>query len=47
MRSKVMTMTFEQHLKNKHEFLQAILTMYPDKSVNQQPKKDKGKDTKK
>jgi hypothetical protein len=40
-----MKLTFEQHLRNTHEILQAVHTLYPDKSLKK-AKKEKGKDTK-
>lgn len=40
-----MKLTFEQHLRNTHEILNAVLTVYPDKSLKK-AKKEKGKDTK-
>jgi len=40
-----MKLTFEQHLKNTHEILQAIHTLYPDMNVKN-AKKENGKDTK-
>ena len=39
-----MKLTFEQHLRNTHEILQAVHTLYPDKNVKN-AKTEKGKDT--
>ena len=43
-RSKVMKLTFEQHLKNMHEVLQAAHTLYPEKNVKN-AKMEKSKNT--
>ena len=39
--------TLNEHLKTTHEFVEALRILYPEKKMTQQPKKEKGKDTKK